>query len=229
VNRVRFMDTDVYLDELTQGAAPKNKHGEQLSFEELIAPQQNSNDEESERPLPTEELPRPPAPVTGRHQDLRLYLTVLLKTYVEMIDAGLVREAPYRVLPQGGQPIEPDIVFISHSHFDRVHDTYMEGPPDIVIEVTSSETSALDRGEKFVLYESLGVREYWLIDPQRELVNFYHLGPDGLYGEFRTDMAGRYNSRVLKGFTLDVDSLWKRVLPSTVEIVDKVHGMVTPR
>jgi Uma2 family endonuclease len=222
------MDTDVYLDELTQGVPAKNKRGEQLSFEELIAPQQDSSEEEVQ-PLPVEELPRPPAPVTGRHQDLRLYLTVLLKTYVEMRDAGLVRESPYRVVPQGGQPIEPDIVFIAHSHFDRVHETYMEGPPDIVIEVTSSETTALDRGEKFVLYESLGVREYWLIDPQREMVNFYHLGPDGQYGEFRTDMAGRYNSRVLKGFILDVDRLWKRVLPSTVEIVDMVHGMVTTR
>ena len=222
------MNTDVYLDELTQGAAAKNKRGEQLSFEELIAPQQNNVEEEGQ-PLPVEELPRPPAPVTGRHQDLRLYLTVLLKTYVEMRDAGIVRESPYRVLPQGGQPIEPDIVFIAHSHFDRVHDSYMEGPPDIIVEVTSPETTALDRGEKFVLYESLGVREYWLIDPQRELVNFYHLGPESLYTEFRTDMAGRYNSRVLKGFTLDVDLLWKRVLPSTVEIVDMVHGMVAAR
>ena len=42
-------------------------------------------------------------------------------------------------------------------------DTY--SPPDLVIEVAYSSL-ADDKGEKRLLYESLGVREYWIIDVQ---------------------------------------------------------------
>ncbi len=219
---------DALLDQLEQPQElippPQNA---QMSFYELI---------EAAEP-PAEVVPRPrrprrqapPAPVSGRHQDVRLYLTVLLKTYVEMIDAGLVRDAPYRILAPDGSVLQPDIVFISHLNFDRVHETYMEGPPDIAVEVLTPESTATDRGEKFVAYETLGVRETWLIDPVREMVNFYHLTPQGLYSEFRPDMAGRMNSRVLRGFTLDVDRLWKRVLPTTVEIVAMATTMAGQR
>jgi len=228
------MNADILLDELTQDSASARhpQRGVQMSFDELIAP---VGEETIEPPLvehrparrarPAVEAP----PVSGRHQDVRLYLTVLLKTYVEATDAGLVRDAPYRVQKADGQFIEPDIVFVSHLNFDRVHDAYVEGPPDIVVEVASPETTARDRGDRFVLYEALGVREYWLIDPVRELVNFYHLGPDGQYGEFRPDMAGRMRSRVLKGFVLDVDLLWNRVLPTTAEVVEMVQGMMSTR
>jgi Uma2 family endonuclease len=227
------MDTDVLLDELAQGTAmTRARPVEQLSFEQLVAPRGSagsSSFESAPTPLLRKKAIDFAPPVSGRHQDLRLYLTVLLKTYTEMLDAGLVREAPYRVhLPEGGS-IEPDILFVSNSNFDRVHDTYVEGPPDIVIEISSLDTTAADRGEKFVLYETLGAREYWMLDMEREMVGFYHLGPNGHYLEFRPDMAGRYNSRVLKGFVLEVDRLWKRVLPRTQEIVELAQAMIHSR
>jgi Uma2 family endonuclease len=228
------MDTDVLLDELAQGTSEMTRARpvEQLSFEQFVAPRGNSNHagfESQSTPLVRKKAIDFAPPVSGRHQDLRLYLTVLLKTYTEMLDAGLVREAPYRVhMPEGGT-IEPDILYISNANFDRVHDIFVEGPPDIVIEISSLDTTAMDRGEKFVIYEELGVREYWMLDIEREMVGFYHLGPNGHYTEFRPDMAGRYNSRVLKGFVLEVDRLWKRVLPRTQEIVELAQAMIHPR
>jgi Uma2 family endonuclease len=227
------MDTDVLLDELAQGTAMKRgRPAEQLSFEELVATRGNggaASFEPHSTPLVRKKAIDFAPPVSGRHQDLRLYLTVLLKTYTEMLDAGLVREAPYRVHLPEGRTIEPDILYVANSNFDRVHDTYVEGPPDIVIEISSLDTTAADRGEKFVVYEELGVREYWMLDIDRELVGFYHLGPNGRYTEFRSDMAGRYNSRVLKGFVLEVDRLWKRVLPRTDEIVEMAQSMIHSR
>ncbi len=83
-----------------------------------------------------------PASVTGRHQDIKLYLTVMIKAFVEMTDAGLVRDAPFQVLLPDGQIYQPDIVFIANSNFDRVHETYLEGPPDIAVEIVSVETTA---------------------------------------------------------------------------------------
>ncbi len=196
---------------------------EQLSFEELMAVET--------KPIPSRTRRRAPAqraakPVSGRHQDVRLYLTVMLKTFVELTDAGLVRDAPFEVQFGQGVVYQPDIVFIANSNFDRVHDTYIEGPPDIILEIVSLDSTALDRGEKFAVYEQHGVREYWLIDPLRELVDLYHLGPDGYYDEYRPDIGGRLRSRVLKGFTLEIDLLWKRILPTTTEIVEMAQAMV---
>jgi Uma2 family endonuclease len=215
----------------------------QMSFDELVVPADQGPPGKSPSPKapttrkpsraprqPSGETPSPePTTVTGRHQDIRLYLTVLLKTFVEMTDAGMVRDAPYQVRLDDEHVYQPDIVFITNSSFDRMHETYVEGAPDVIVEVISPESAAQDRGEKFVTYEARGVREYWLIDPIRELANIYHLGPDDLYDDFRPDTAGRLRSRVLKGFVLDVNRLWRRVLPTTVETVEMVQRMLEQR
>lgn len=216
------MDAETLLDQIERRPVA----GEQMSFEQLETPDARSAEVEPEGEAEAE---KPSAPVTGRHQDVRLYLTVLLKTFVELTDAGLVRDAPFQVRLDDGRTFVPDIIFVAYSNFDRVHETHIEGPPDIAVEVSSPESCALDRGEKFVAYEAAGVREYWLIDPVRELVNLYHLGPDGYYDEFRPDTAGRLRSRVLKGFVLDGGTLWRRVLPTTMEIVEMVRSMLNPR
>ncbi len=212
--------------------------GEQMSFEQWMS-DETSQDLLVEAPEKQSPVVKAPSPVTGQHQDVRLYLTLLVKTFVEMTDAGLVRDLPYEVRLADSTDNDavdndavvycPDIVFVSNSSFDRVYDAYIEGPPDIIFEVLSVESTAIDRGEKFVAYEAYGVREYWLIDPVRELADLYHLGPDGHYDEFRPDIAGRLRSRVLRGFTLDLDLLWKRVLPTTADVVKMVEEMVTQR
>jgi Uma2 family endonuclease len=217
------MAADAYIDELERSGAA----GEQMSFEQLGV---------SEQPAPTpptrpKRKPRAgdelhALPVTGRHQDVRLYLTLLLKTFVEMTDAGLVRDAPFPVQTESGLRLDPDVIFVANSGLDRAHESYLEGPPDIAVEVCSKASTAVDRGDKFVIYEEIGVREYWLVDPVRQLVNMYHLGPDGCFDEFRPDTAGRLRSRVLTGLVLDVDLLWRRVLPTTAEVLDAVQKMV---
>jgi Uma2 family endonuclease len=228
------MSTEVLFEEL-EHSGPSEDERLQMSFDELVAPAVRTPPPSEVSPPPAVEpvhetpSPEPSVTVTGRHQDIRLYLTVLLKTFVEMTDAGMVRDAPYQVRLDDEHVYQPDIVFITNSSFDRMHETYVEGAPDVIVEVISPESAAQDRGEKFVTYESRGVREYWLIDPIRELANIYHLGPDDLYDDFRPDTTGRLRSRVLKGFVLDVNRLWRRVLPTTVETVEMVQRMLEQR
>lgn len=170
--------------------------------------------------------PAAPAGISGRHQDVRLYMAVLLKTFAEETDAGLIREAPYIVRLSKRQLYEPDITFIASANLERVQDMYVDGAADLIVEIVSEESTAVDRGDKFVAYEAAGVREYWLIDPLRELADLYHLGADGRYDVFRPDTGGRLHSRVLKNFILDTSTLWRRVLPTTLETVEMVQAMV---
>jgi len=71
----------------------------------------------------------------------------------------------------GFDEAQPDVSFYLGANAETVPwdatiidlDTYP--PPDLVIEVAYSSL-ADDKGEKRLLYESLGVREYWIIDVQ---------------------------------------------------------------
>ena len=64
--------------------------------------------------------------------------------------------------------VAPDVFVIldvpNRQRFSYV--VYEEGkPPDFVLEVLSTSTWRRDTGEKKDIYESLGVREYWIFDP----------------------------------------------------------------
>src|SRR5438477_12091288 len=119
------MDADVLIDELVEGSEKlPGERPSQLSFDQILpagAAISSRASRSSKSTVAQNKAIDPTSPVTGRHQDLRLYVTVLLKTYAEMTDAGLVREAPYQVQAASGQVVHPDIVFIGHSNFDRVH------------------------------------------------------------------------------------------------------------
>lgn len=47
------------------------------------------------------------------------------------------------------------------------------GAPDLVVEILSPENSKKEMKSKFALYQEEGVREYWIVDPDRELVFVY--------------------------------------------------------
>lgn len=97
---------------------------------------------------------------------------------------------------------------VLNEHLDRVRLNYLEGPPDIAIEVISPGGGARDRVEKFAEYEAGGVPEYWLIDPQTETAEFYVLGADGRYGEV---VAGEwFDSTVMAGLRVKPAWFWER-------------------
>ena len=103
------------------------------------------------------------SPASDRHQDLVRFLTALLSIYVKAKDLGVIRPAPFQMKLANGR--EPDVLFIASEHVDRLQETYLDGPADLVIEILLPESAARDRGEKFYEYEAEGVPEYWLIDP----------------------------------------------------------------
>ena len=54
--------------------------------------------------------------------------------------------------------------------WDGVH-----GAPDLVVEVISPRTVKYDRGRKKDVYESSGVREYWIVSPREKSIEQYLL------------------------------------------------------
>ena len=78
----------------------------------------------------------------------------------------------------GYHEAQPDVSFYVGANAEIVPwdatiiDLDIYPPPDLVIEVAYSSL-ADDKGEKRLLYESLGVREYWIIDvPNVQIIAF---------------------------------------------------------
>ena len=150
----------------------------------------------------------PMSPVGREHQRIGLFLASILHEWVEARHAGEVfyEKLQMRLASTGR---EPDIIFVRADHLHRVSETYLDGPGDIAIEIVSAESKGRDRGDKYFEYEQGGVPEYWIIDPERRVAEFYQQDQQGLF-RLRDAPGGIYRSRELEGFWLRVDWLWDR-------------------
>jgi Uma2 family endonuclease len=75
-----------------------------------------------------------------------------------------------------------------------------------VIEVVSESTRHQDLATKREEYAQAGIREYWLVDPEREMIIVLALEGNSyvVHGEFLRGQKAV--SRVLAGFEVDVSS-----------------------
>jgi len=161
------------------------------------------------------------SPASDRHQDLSDWLAFILRVFAETHDLGVVRSAPFQMKLERGR--EPDILFVAREHLDRLLESRLDGPADVVVEITSPDSLLRDRGAKFAEYELGGVREYWLIDPERERVDFYRLDAEGYYERAPVDAEGAYHSKVVPGFWLKVEWLWQDPLPKVLDVLREME------
>ncbi len=166
------------------------------------------------------------SPNTGRHSKVARFLSAAIQTYAEEKGLGevFVPAFPMRLTPKPSGR-EPDVFFVSREHLDRFHESHLEGPADLVIEVISASTRGVDRGEKFYEYEQAGVPEYWLVDPERRKVEAYRLGSDGTYEAVATGEPPTLRADCLPGLWILTEWLWQEPLPRLTE-VQKAWGLI---
>lgn len=162
------------------------------------------------------------SPASTRHQLIIGLLAAVIRAFVEVHRLGVVLSAPYK-MKLGRYGPEPDLLFVANEHLDRVRETFLDGPADLVIEVISFESIGRDRGRKFIAYEAAGIPEYWLLDPAREVAEFYQLGANGRYHLIQIPAGGRYSSQILPGFWIDVNWLWQTPLPPVLDILRQLN------
>lgn len=114
-----------------------------------------------------------PAPTT-RHQDSSKAIFAHLYN-LERRGGGKAYYAPYGVYLTADNFVEPDLIFIRSDHLDRIGPKHVDGPPDLVVEVSSPATRLVDRVRKRDLYERFGIPEYWIVDLENEQVEVYVL------------------------------------------------------
>ena len=164
------------------------------------------------------------SPATTQHQLLKKLLVGVLDGWAQHHALGIVLDAPFQMrLANRPSGREPDVLFVANEHHDRMKATFLDGPADLVVEIISPESIGRDRGDKFVEYEAAGVREYWLIDPERQQAEFYLLGADRRYHVMGVGANGIFRSQVVDGFWLRVAWLWQDPLPKVVDVLRELQ------
>jgi Uma2 family endonuclease len=122
-----------------------------------------------------------PSPNT-RHQVLvgRLYFEIELFLRHHP-GTGRAFVAPFDVLFTKWDVVEPDLLFIAGDQAEILTDKNVQGGPALVIEILSPGTWKTDEQVKRRLFDRGGVREYWLVDPERDLVTVFRRQPDGSF------------------------------------------------
>ena len=138
-----------------------------------------------------------------QHQHTVVQMVVAIENLARAGSSGLVLTAPIEVhLPGIAQLVQPDVLFVVQARREIVKAQFIEGAPDLIVEVLSPSTTRLDRKVKFDAYERAGVREYWVANPKLHSLEVYSLtgGEYALHGEYGS--GERLTSPLLPGLDL---------------------------
>ena len=72
--------------------------------------------------------------------------------------------------------VQPDLMVICDK--DKLDTKRCNGSPDFIIEIVSPSNPADDYIRKLYYYKNYGVREYWIVDPQRKSVTVNYFEKD---------------------------------------------------
>jgi Uma2 family endonuclease len=104
--------------------------------------------------------------------------------------------------------VQPDVIYLSAGRREMARHRIV-GSPDLLVEVLSPSSMGRDWRLKLMLYAESGIREYWIVDPKKRLIEF--LVNEG--GRFMIAMpaGAKYRSHGLPEVHLDVAELWRQV------------------
>jgi len=124
------------------------------------------------------------APPGTKHQRILNYLNTEINLYIRKNNGSCeVFPAPFAVYlnEEGKNYVEPDISVICDPN--KITDKGCNGAPDFVIEVVSPGSKPMDYFTKLFKYRTASVREYWIVDPEKNRILVYNFEA-GLPGDY---------------------------------------------
>ena len=152
------------------------------------------------------ELVLSPTPAS-RHQRICTLLGVAIVPFITKRDLGWMFASPMHTILAAHAHYEPDLCFIRKNRLSIIKEKFIDGPPDMVVEVISESNRTHDTVVKFNDYARYGIEEYWLVDPREEEISTWFLsgGEYELLGRGRR--GDRVTTRVLEGLDLNPDDV----------------------
>jgi len=156
-----------------------------------------------------------PSP-TKTHQTISSNLHRIISAYLFRKKCK-VFYAPFDVrLPKNGEKegkdiysvVQPDLCIICDPA--KLDERGCLGAPDMIIEIVSPNNSKHDVKTKFELYQSHGVKEYWIVFPYESTIYVYLLDENNMYkntGVFAQDEKVKVN--ILDDLFIDLSEVFE--------------------
>ncbi|CAN5353276.1 Uma2 family endonuclease [soil metagenome] len=151
------------------------------------------------------------SPAKLRHTNSVKLLTNLLSNFVIKNDLGFVG-GEKMLISLTRNDYEPDICFFDKSKSQSFKSDQMQFPaPDLAVEVLSPSTEKYDRETKFEDYAAHGIKEYWIIDAEHEIIEQYFLQNEK-YELLLKAKDGTIESVVLPDFKIQIRAIFDEQL-----------------
>jgi Uma2 family endonuclease len=151
-----------------------------------------------------------PSPIV-KHQRVSGRLFGELYEYLKLNPVGEVFHAPSDVVLSHVDVVEPDLLVVLAEQSGIITVKHVRGAPAIVVEILSPGTRRVDETVKRGLYDRSGVREYWVVDPERDTVTVHRRSADGtLTAAPELTRAGSdvLTSPLLPGWSVPLETLF---------------------
>lgn len=139
------------------------------------------------------------------HQRLVMELSFRIRDYIgRKKGACEVFPAPFAVFLTANNEIylEPDISVICDK--DKLTDEGCKGAPDWIIEVVSPSSRPMDYNKKLFRYRTAGVREYWIVDYNKNQIMVYNFEHDEMTDHTFSD---KVKAGIYKDFEIDFSEI----------------------
>ena len=147
-----------------------------------------------------------------KHQKISGNLHFLIRTWLEEHPFGQIYYAPFDVVFSMFDVVEPDLLYMSNERAAQVlTDANVKGAPELVIEIGSKGTRKRDETIKRRLYERSGVSEYWVVDPEIDVIRVYRRGAEGFErpNELRAEAGDTLTTTLLPGLSLPLSRIFR--------------------
>lgn len=148
---------------------------------------------------------------TWTHERIVAALIAILTQWSWSKNAGEVLASGYKVRIHDRRGAMPDLQFYRRGNLPEGQEKGLErGRPDLAIEVISPSSRSKDSVQKLQDYASIGVPEYWLIDPAERTLQRLVLRDDvySIVEALQGDVVFRPDS--FEGLEIDLARLWQQ-------------------
>ena len=102
--------------------------------------------------------------------------------------------------------VQPDLLVVCDKN--KIDDKGCNGAPDLIVEILSPYSIQIDMFKKYNIYLRMGVREYWIVDPENKIIHVYIL-KDGNYIANVYSVDDTIASNVLEEFSIKLIDIFQ--------------------
>ena len=148
------------------------------------------------------------APPNRNHQRIVIELSTVINNYIKDNNGECeIDIAPFAVFLSENSKnyVEPDISVICDKN--KLTDKGCNGAPDWIIEVVSPSSRQMDYYKKLFKYRTSGVKEYWVVDPDKQVITVYDFVKDSMteYGFADKVQVGIYEDFVIDFSQINIE------------------------